>query len=60
MSFNQPILNEMMARESIEYRARDLEAARRGRLARASKPRRPRTGRRFTLARIRHAVRNAA
>lgn len=57
--FNQPHLNEMMARETIDYHVRDAETLRRGR-ALASRPRRqPRARRRVTL-RIRQAVRRAA
>ncbi|UYM04617.1 hypothetical protein [Solicola gregarius] len=60
MSFNQPILNEMMARETLEYRARDLEAARRSRLARTPRPSGRRTRPRISFTRIRHAVRRVA
>lgn len=57
--FNQPHLNEMMARETIDYHVRDAEALRRGRSL-ASKPhRQPRARRRVTF-RIRQAARRAA
>lgn len=46
MSFNQPILNEMLTRETLEYRARDLERAHRIRQARRTAPAKPRTKRR--------------
>ena len=58
--FNQPILNEMMSRSTLEYRARDLEAARRAHLVRTSRRRPARARRPSTFARIRHAVRSAA
>lgn len=57
--FNQPHLNEMMARETIEYRVRDAETLRRGR-ALASKPRRQPRGRRRATMKIRHAARHTA
>ena len=61
MSFNQPILNEMMARSTQEYRERDLVAARRRRLVRSTaQPRRPRRRRHRPFARLRHASRTTA
>lgn len=55
--FSQPHINEMMARETIDYRVRDAESLRRGRAYNRRPQRRAR--RRIALARIRHAVRNA-
>lgn len=57
--FNAPILNEMMARETIEYRARDLENVRRNKLARRTAPA-ERIKRQRTFARLVHAVRKPA
>lgn len=64
--FNQPIINEMMTRTTLEYRAKELQTARRRRLARAART--TRTARaeqkpvrqRFTLARVRHVGRKPA
>ena len=57
--FNQPHLNEMMARETLDYRVRDAEALRRGRTLAPNPRRQPRARRRVTF-RIRHAARHTA
>ena len=60
MSFNQPIVNEMLARETIEYRARDLEQSRRRRIALASRTSKKPPRRRSAFGRLRQTVRKPA
>lgn len=57
--FTQPHINEMMARETLDYRVRDAATLRRGRDL-APIPRRQPRARRRVRRPIRHAARHTA